>query len=445
MTRTTLPGAAAETVGTLRVVPFLHPQGCRTYLLADPVSRQAAALDVHLDLVSAVKERVEAEGWTLPYVIDSHTHADHPSGAGAVATAFGSTRIAHEKANHEGVTRHPKDGDSIHLGDAAITIRHAPGHTPDHIVLLSDGALFSGDTVFIGAVARTDFLGGDAGQLFDTIHLLLRDLPDETILYPGHDYEGRTESTIGAERATNPWLQITDRDRFVDQLTANPPRRPANMDDLLQLNRRGVDIPSAISAPEAVERVSGGGAASVIDVRTGIEVEGEHVDGAKPIPLDQLTRRVQEVLATPAPRLLLCRTDSRAEMARQALEKLGVSGLSVIRGGIEAYRSAGGETVRGRAVMSLERQVRIVAGSIGALGALLALLVHPGFAAIPLFIGAGQVFAGLSDWCGMGLLLAKAPWNRRAGADGVGTAGGCAAGAPAPDAGGCAASPPPDA
>lgn len=432
---------ATETVGALRVVPFLHPQGCRTYLLADPVSKQAAALDIHLDLVDDVTERVKAEGWTLPYVIDSHTHADHPSGAGAVASQFGSTRIAHEKANHAGVTRHPRDGETIHLGDTPVTVRHAPGHTPDHIVLLSDGAFFSGDTVFIDAVARTDFLGGDAGQLFDTIHELLRDLPDETILYPGHDYEGRTESTVGHERAHNPWLQITDRDRFVRELTANPPKRPANMDDLLNLNRQGVDIPDAVSADEAVQRVAAGGAISVIDVRMGLEYEGEHIDGTQLIPLDQLAARVNDVLAMPAPRLLLCRTGQRAGMARETLAKLGVSGLSVIQGGIEAYRAVGGDTVEGKAVMSLERQVRIVAGSIGAIGALLAIFVHPAFIALPLFIGVGQVFAGISDWCGMGLLLAKMPWNRGSAGASAATAGGCAATAPA----GCAASAPPEA
>lgn len=439
MTTATLPGAATETVGALRVVPFLHPQGCRTYLLADPVSTQAAVLDVHLDLVAAVAERVETEGWILSYVIDSHTHADHPSGAGAVADRFGSTRIAHEQAHHTGVARHPQDGETIHLGDTVITIRHAPGHTPDHIVLRSDGALFSGDTLLIGAVARTDFLGGDAGQLFDTLQELLRDPPDETVVYPGHDYEGRTETTLGAERATNPWLQISDRDHFVEQLTSNPPRRPANMDDLLRLNREGVDIPTAISASEAVLRSEEGGAVSIIDVRTGMEVEGEYVVGARHVPLDQLTSHVDEVLATPAPRLLLCRTGSRAAMARASLEKLGVSGLSVIEGGIEAFRTSGGSTVKGKGGVSLERQVRIVAGAIVLVASLCALLVHPAFAGIAVFVGAGQVFAGITDWCGMGLLLAKAPWNRSTGLPEAPATGGCAATAP----GGCAATPPP--
>ncbi len=436
---------------TLTVVPFLHPQGCRTYLLADPQSGQALALDVHLDLVHDVEERVRAEKWTLPYVVDSHTHADHPSGAGALAARFSSTRIAHQKAQHKGVARHPGDGESLHLGDLPVTVRHAPGHTPDHIVLLAGGALFSGDTLLIGGVARTDFLGGDAGVLHDTIARLLKDLPDETLVYPGHDYKGREHSTVGEERRSNPWLKIRDRAEFVRLLTADAPPRPANMDGLLRLNTQGVDIPTTISAQEMVERVEAGGALSVIDVRMDFEVQAEHVAGSRHIPLDQLSSRLDEVRAVPAPRLLLCRTDSRARMALRTLSEAHVGGVSVVQGGIEAYRSAGGPTEKGRARMSLERQVRIGAGLMVLTGSVLGILVHIGFVGLAAFAGAGLVFAGVTDRCGMAMVLGRMPWNRVSASGKAAGAGGCAATAPpmggcaagAPQAGGCAATPPP--
>jgi glyoxylase-like metal-dependent hydrolase (beta-lactamase superfamily II) len=431
---------APKTVGALQVIPFAHPQGCRGYLVADPASGEAMAVDVHLDLVEAMAARVEAAGWRLAYVVDTHTHADHPSGAGVLAPRFGATRIAHEKAQHRGAERHPADGEEIRLGAVPVTVRHAPGHTPDHIVLATDAAVWSGDTLLIGGVARTDFLGGDAGQLFDSLQRLLADLPAETVLYPGHDYEGRIESTIGREKGENPWLQIKDRASFVKQLTANPPPRPANMDDLLRLNREGVDIPEALPVAEAIARVRAGGAGSVIDVRTGAEVEGEHVAGSRHIPLDQVKARADEVRATPAPRLLLCGSGVRAATARKQLAALHVGGLSVVEGGIKAWAAAGGETVKGRKRMSLERQVRIVAGCIVATGTLLGLTVHRGFLALPLFVGCGLVFAGITDWCGMGLLLARMPWNR-AGSGATGPAGGgtCAASAPS---GACAAGKP---
>ncbi len=430
------------------VVALAHPQGCRTYIVADPEAGEALVLDVHLDLVQQAAQRVREKGWKLRYVVDSHTHADHPSGSAELARLYGATRVAHAAAGHAGVTLNPADGERLPLGEGFVTVRHAPGHTPDHMVLLTDRALFSGDSLFLGSVARTDFLGGDAGTLHDSLHRILADLSDDVVVYPGHDYEGRGSSTVGAERSDNPWLGM-DRATFVQNLTANPPPRPANMDDLLRLNREGVDIPGSISAAEAAERVTDGGAASVLDVRTGAEFEAEHVPGSRWIPLDRLTERLDEVRAIPAPRLLLCRTGSRADKALALLAQRDVAGLTVVEGGIEAFARAGGDVERGRASVSLERQVRIGAGGLVLLGLALARWVHPGFLFLTAFVGLGQVVAGITDWCGMGLLLAKAPWNRGAsgssGASGA-AAGACAASAPAACAASapaaCAATPP---
>jgi glyoxylase-like metal-dependent hydrolase (beta-lactamase superfamily II)/rhodanese-related sulfurtransferase len=409
------------------VVPFAHHQGCRGYLLADPSSKEALALDVHLDLVDDMADQVKAEGWKLRYVIDTHTHADHPSGAGEIASRFGCIRMTHEMAHHAGVSTHPKNGERITLGNLRITVRYAPGHTPDHMVLAADGALFSGDSLFIGGVARTDFLGGDAGQLFDSIHALLADLPEETVLFPGHDYQGRIESTLGKEKSGNPWVQISDRNEFVQKLTANPPPRPANMDDLLRLNREGVNIPATITADKASRLVAAGGASSIIDVRTGAEFETEHIPGSRLIPLDQIEARVDQVRATAAPRLLLCRSGNRAAMAKKSLEKLHVTGLSVITGGIGAYTEAGGVTVKGKVRLSLERQVRIAAGSLALLGVLTGYFIHPAFLILAGFVSAGLIFAGITDRCGMAVLLGKMPWNRSS-AEGASPAGGtCAA------------------
>ncbi len=304
------------------------------------------------------------------------------------------------------------------------------------MILVADGVLFSGDSLLIGGVARTDFLGGDAGQLFDSIHAFLVDLPGETVLFPGHDYQGRIKSTLGKEKRDNPWLQIKDRDEFVQKLTANPSTRPTNMDDLLRLNRESVNIPATISAAEASRLVTAGGASSVIDVRTGAEFEGEHIPGSRLIPLDQIEARSNEVRATPAPRMLLCHSGNRASTAKKALETLHVAGLTVIKGGIGAYVEVGGETVKGRKHMSLERQVRITAGSLVLLGMLTGFFIHPAFLILSGFVGAGLIFAGITNWCGMGILLGKMPWNRSDAVEGAST---CAASLP----GTCAATPPP--
>jgi len=426
----------SPSTSTFTVLPFHHPQGCRSYLVAEPASREALAIDVHLDLVGEVAKRVHAEGWSLRYVVDTHTHADHPSGSGPTAELFGATRVAHAEAHHSGVGLHPADGERLTLGDQHVTVRHAPGHTPDHMVLLTGRELFSGDSLFIGGVARTDFLGGDAGTLYDSLQRILGELDDDTVVFPGHDYEGRERTTVGAERAGNPWLAM-ERDEFVRQLTANPPPRPANMDDLLRLNRSGVDIPVAISAADAIHHIQAGGASTVIDVRMGFEFEGEHIPGSRLIPLDQLEARLDEVRATPAPRLLLCRTGSRSEMARKTLLERGVAGLTVIEGGIEAFARLGGETTKGAAVISLERQVRIGAGLLVLTSAALGMFVHPLFLIVGALVGAGLIYAGVTDRCGMTLVLGKAPWNKSpAPEDAAG--GACAAAAPSA----CAASAP---
>lgn len=171
-------------------------------------------------------------------------------------------------------------------------------------------------------------------------------------------------------------------------------------------------IPASVPAAEAVRRVAAGGAASVIDVRTGAEFVGEHIPGSRHIPVDQLGARADEVRAVPVPRLLLCRSGGRANLAKKALEKEHVEGLTVIEGGLGAYVAAGGVTVKGKSIISLERQVRIAAGSLVLLGVLLGALAHPGFLILSGCVGAGLIFAGVTDWCGMGMLLAKMPWNR---------------------------------
>ena len=339
--------AAPKTVGGLTVHPYLHPMGCRGYLIVDEASKDALAVDPHLDLVADKSQFAMGQGWRLRWVVDTHTHADHPSGSCAVSQQMGATRVAHAHAKHEGVTHLPDDGEVLELGDHKITIRHTPGHTPDHMVLISDGALFSGDTLFIGSVARADFLGGDAGQLFDSIHEVMLTLPDDTVLYPGHDYAGNVESTIGAEKQSNPWLQTDDRDTFVKNLTANKPAEPANMAALLDFNRQRVEIPMYISAGQAIELVKAGGASSVIDVRTDEEVEAIHIPGARHIELETVIDRIEDVLATPAPRLMLCKMGQRAEMAQMMLKSQGVEGVTVIDGGILAYRDAGGDLEQG--------------------------------------------------------------------------------------------------
>jgi len=337
----------SQAVGALQVTPLQHPQGCRCYVIFDPASKEALAVDAHLDQAAQVAALVSAEGLRLRWIVDTHTHADHPSGSAPLSAHTGAKRVAHAKSKHVGVTHLPDDEEPLALGDQSVTVRHAPGHTPDHIVLLSEGAAFSGDSLFIQSVARADFIGGDAGQLYDSIQDVLLTLPDDTLLYPGHDYQDRVSSTIGRERAENPWLQLSDRDKFVAAISANKPPEPANMATLLRFNLEGTPIPEVISGANTVTVVQEGGAGSIIDVREVGEIEGAHIKGSRHILLEEIMRRADEVRATPAPRLILCHIGQRAAMAANALGSLGIGGMSVIEGGIVDYVKAGGEVVGG--------------------------------------------------------------------------------------------------
>lgn len=186
----------------------------------------------------------------------------------------------------------------------------------------------------------------------------------------------------------------------------------------------------------------------LLDVRTPGEFEAEHIAGAYNVPLDMLGEHGAEIRAgVAAPVVLVCRSGQRARSAEEALTAAGMTNLHVLDGGMNAWTAAGNPVHRGAPRMSLERQVRIAAGTLAATGGVLALFVHPLFAAIPAFVGSGLVLAGITDTCAMGMLLAKLPHNRPASCDAPTmvralTTGTAATGGPsarmAPDAACCA-------
>jgi rhodanese-related sulfurtransferase len=158
--------------------------------------------------------------------------------------------------------------------------------------------------------------------------------------------------------------------------------------------------------------------ARLLDVRTPSEFDAEHITGAYNVPLDTLGEHGAEIRAAVAePVVLICRSGQRARKAEQALRAAGMSNLHVLDGGMLAWTAAGLPVRSGSPRMSLERQVRIVAGVVAAVGGFLALFVNPLFAALPAVVGAGLAIAGATDSCLLGLLLARLPFNRRASCD----------------------------
>lgn len=152
----------------------------------------------------------------------------------------------------------------------------------------------------------------------------------------------------------------------------------------------------------------------LLDVRTPSEFENAHIGGAYNVPLDLLGEHAKDVRAATGPVVLICQSGQRASRAEQLLRSAGQANVHVLEGGMKEWLARGLQVNRVRARMSLERQVRIAAGAMTALGAIAALTVSPLFALIPAFVGSGLVFAGVTDTCAMGLLLARLPYNRGA-------------------------------
>jgi rhodanese-related sulfurtransferase len=155
----------------------------------------------------------------------------------------------------------------------------------------------------------------------------------------------------------------------------------------------------------------------LLDVRTPSEFENEHIAGAYNVPLDVLGEHGSEIRAVDAPVVLVCRSGQRARKAEDALKAAGMTNLHVLDGGMNAWIAAEQPVRRGAPRMSLERQVRIAAGGLAATGGFLALFVNPMFAALSAVIGSGLVFAGITDTCMLGMLLARLPYNRPASCD----------------------------
>ena len=417
----------------------LRAENCFAYLIADAETRQAALVDPRADRVAAYLRELDERGLRLQLVIDTHTHADHLSGAAELRVRTGSEVLLSERATSEVATRRLRDGDRVRLGDHDIEVIASPGHTDDSVSLRVDGALLTGDALLIGGAGRTDFQNGSPEALYETLHGRFASLPSDLIVYPGHDYAGRTHSTLAQERRTNPLLRLTDRDAFVSTLRAARQPQPANMEAIVAANVHGARPPRSITAAE-LDRVRGEvDAPLVVDVRMPGEYRSAHLEPSVSLPLDEIGRRRGEL---PSDRevVLVCRTGARA---RLAAAELGAFRTRVLEGGIAAWQEAGYPVVLGKAHMSLERQVRIAAGALACAGGLLAVGISPWFGLLPAFVGAGLVYAGVTDRCGMAMLLAKLPYNRRGADDGSCAAdiGAATCAAPVPEGGGSCAAP----
>lgn len=215
-----------------------------TYLLGCERTREAVLIDPVIEQHQRDLALVAELGVTVKWLLDTHVHADHVTGAtalkadlpGAPRTAVG---LACEAEGYEWALTH---GERITFGDEYLDVIATPGHTPGSMSFLWRDRVFTGDALLIGGCGRTDFQNGDAGQLYDAVTQRLFALPPETLVYPGHDYKGRRVSCIGEERDTNPRLTKT-RDEFIALMAALNLPRPRLIDIAVPANKQAGAVP----------------------------------------------------------------------------------------------------------------------------------------------------------------------------------------------------------
>ena len=384
---------------------------CLSYVLE--TEKEALIIDAHISLKDEYVSFLKKRKLKLKFIIDTHTHADHFSLAAVLKKEFKSPVLMHEKAISEVATQRISDNDEITLGGEKIKAIYAPGHTDDTVNLYTGVHLFTADVLLIGSVGRTDFQNGSPESMFDTLQSLKK-LPDETIVYPGHDYHQKRSTTIAHEKQENPFLRQDDKDVFVKDMRSKKLAKPFNIDNIIRLNQKGEAVSLEIISPkESKELVRKDSKTKLLDVRSVLEFAEEHIDAAQNIPIDTLVSRIKELSDSGNSFIVLCRTGNRSPMAADMLLQSGIHNVRVMDGGIIRWEKEKLGVIKGVGGISIERQVRAAAGSLVLLGVLLTFFVHPSFIVITIFVSCSLIYSGLSDNCMMGMLLMKLPYNKK--------------------------------
>jgi hydroxyacylglutathione hydrolase len=346
--------------------------GCASYLIASRQSHEAAIVDPSLDL--AQYDQLLAErNFSLRYLIDTHVHADHVSGARKLAEHHGAELCLHESARVNYNFRGLEDGEELELGQLRLRIVHTPGHRPELISILivnpprspEPSMVLTGDSLLVGDVGRPDFGGGDAQQQYQSIARLLR-LPDWVAVFPGH-FEGpcgkgmcgRPNTTIGFERLYNPIVRLSETD-FVSTVTDEVPARPLNMMAIEPTNRGEAKLEWAMLQenqrigtlePDVTSWPKG---AVIVDVREPGEYAHGHVPGAVSVPQADLANRVDD-LPRDRPLITVCQSGYRALRSAQFLTQIGFQDVTTLKGGTDAWVKEGNDLAYGDTTLEKPR------------------------------------------------------------------------------------------
>jgi hydroxyacylglutathione hydrolase len=344
---------------------FLNERcGCASYVVASRRTHDAAVIDPAI-VTEPYDSLLRERGFHLQYVIDTHIHADHVSGARRLATSYGAQLCLHESAQVAYPFQPLHDHQELELGQLRLRILHTPGHRPELISILivnpprspEPSMVLTADSLLVGDVGRPDFGGGDVAAQYESLTNLLR-LPDWVAVFPGH-FEGpcgkgmcgRPSTTIGFERLYNPMARL-DRQEFITRVGQGVPARPLNMTAIEATNRGRVDMAWAmLTTSPAVRDVNldelraRPSDAVVVDVREPEEFASGHVPGAVNLPQADLATSLNEV-PRDRPVFVICQGGFRSLRAAQFLSQCGIADVANVKGGTEAWRAAGGELNR---------------------------------------------------------------------------------------------------
>jgi glyoxylase-like metal-dependent hydrolase (beta-lactamase superfamily II)/rhodanese-related sulfurtransferase len=384
---------------------------CYSYIVNS--KDEALIIDPHISLLDEYGKYLTNKKLTLKLIVDTHTHADHFSSAAVLKKQFKAHVLMHEKAISNVADKRLKDNDQINIGSSSFKVIYTPGHTDDAVSLYGEGGLFSGDVLLIGSVGRTDFQNGSPESMFDTLNKL-KTLPDETILFPGHDYHEHRSSTIAKEKENNPFLKETDKDAFAGDMRAKTIPKPFNIDNIIRVNQKGEATSLQMILPnDALSLLKRDPHTKILDVRSALEFSQMHIEPSVNIPIDMLSAKINELGQSKQNYLVLCHSGNRAAMAADMLMQSGIHTVKVMEGGIARWQHEKLPVIKGEGGISLERQVRLIAGSVILLGIIMSWLLHWAFIFVSVFVCCGLVYAGLTDNCLMGELLMKLPYNKK--------------------------------
>ncbi len=342
---------------------FDHETWTYTYLVADETSREAALIDPVIDQVERDIKLLDDLGLSLVYTIDTHAHADHITGAGMLRKRVGSKVVMSEAAGAEGVDIAVKDGDVLNIGSIKLEVRSTPGHTDGCVTFVTGDHkhAFTGDALFIRGTGRTDFQQGSAESLYRSIHDKIFTLPDDTVIWPGHDYRGMTFTTVGEEKLHNP--RVGDgktQEEFVAIMNELHLPAPKKLDIAVPANLHvGVVPPSSMSGeplpergwaaiertPEGIPEVTVGwveenkGAVRLVDVREKDEAESDGtIQGVDVVPMGTVGE-ASKAWDKEIPVITICRSGRRSGRVALELEKLGFKRIASMRGGMVAWNN----------------------------------------------------------------------------------------------------------